>query len=281
MSSRRLLATALLIATGAAEALPAEHHESRSLQKRDYFDDSFKIFNRKRNAHACIMSIVFIVLFPLGAIAQHLPLRGVRVTTRIHLPIQLLGLVMMIGAMGLGIDIADNDLDYFSSGHKTHAHVVIGLLVTSTLILFQPALGIIQHMHYKKYQRKSLFAYAHRWIGRIAIILGWVNSWLGFHLYGLDFVPNHSLVRNFTIMGILGAIWFSLVGFDGVRHHWQKRAKLSAYRLTWRGGIALDKPRGEAPNDQDVKMELVGQEPTQGQEPEQQGSFEPRVGQRV
>lgn len=73
--------------------------------KRD-FVDSYKIFNRLRNGHACIMSIVFIVLYPLGAISIHLPtdttpwLRNTYLKNRVlgfHVPIQIIGFVMMIG----------------------------------------------------------------------------------------------------------------------------------------------------------------------------------------
>ena len=214
--------------------------DSFSLDKRQAFDDSYQIFLRKRNGHACMMSIVFVVIFPLGAISMHLPLKGLarRVVTRIHAPIQLLGMAMMIGAMGLGIDIARNDLHYIS---PVHTHVVLGLLVTSLLILIQPALGILQHLYYKKTQKKSVFAYVHRWSGRVLILLGWINSGLGFQLVGLPFVATHTLVRQFVLMGVLGGIWFLLVASDGYRSHWRKGEKLSAYGIGWRGGVILRK----------------------------------------
>lgn len=185
------------------------------------------------------MSIVFIVLFPLGAISQHLPLKGVRVTSRIHAPIQILGLAMMIGAMGLGIDIAKNDLNYFSHG-QIKAHVVIGLLVTSTIIAIQPAMGLLQHGHFKKTGGKSAFAYVHRWTGRVMICLGWINSGLGFQLVGIgQVVKAHSLVRNFVIMGVLGGIWFLLMGTDALRSHFLHKNRLSSYRIQWNRGLRL------------------------------------------
>jgi hypothetical protein len=215
-------------------------HESSALQKRQAFDDSYKIFLRKRNGHACMMSIVFIVIFPLGAISLHLPLKGVsrRVISRVHAPMQAVGMAMMIGAMGLGIDIAKNDLHYIS---PVHAHVVLGLLVTSLVILLQPALGILQHLHFKKTQKKRVFAHVHRWSGRVLILLGWVNSGLGFQLVGLHFVPTHALVRGFLIMGVLGGLWFLLVGVDSYRAYWLKREKLSAFGLGWERGVVLRK----------------------------------------
>ncbi|ETI21833.1 hypothetical protein G647_05902 [Cladophialophora carrionii CBS 160.54] len=202
------------------------------------------------------MSIVFIVLFPLGAISMHLPLRGVRVTTRIHAPIQILGLAMMIGAMGLGIDIADVDLNFFARDTSTKAHVVIGLLTCSVLILFQPALGLLQHLHFRRTGKKSIFAYLHRWTGRVAICLGWINSGLGFQLVPISLVSTGSLVRNFVLMGVLGAVWFLLVGWDGYRHHWAKKDKLGAYRVGWDKGVVLRRQHAvEDGTKDDVKLE--------------------------
>jgi hypothetical protein len=122
----------------------------------------------------------------------------------------------MIGAMGLGIDIARNDLQFFKRG--VPAHVVIGLLATSMIIVVQPAMGILQHLHYRKTGGKSVYAYIHRWNGRIAIILGMVNQGLGFQLVGIGTVVRpHSLIRNFVFLGIFGGIWFVLATWDGLR----------------------------------------------------------------
>ncbi|OCT52261.1 hypothetical protein CLCR_08923 [Cladophialophora carrionii] len=259
------LFSAMLFAASAATAAAAtilsdadhlQQEPHAALQKRAFYQDDFKIYKRKRNAHACIMSIVFIVLFPLGAISMHLPLRGVRVTTRIHAPIQILGLAMMIGAMGLGIDIADVDLNFFARDTSTKAHVVIGLLTCSVLILFQPALGLLQHLHFRRTGKKSIFAYIHRWSGRVAICLGWINSGLGFQLVPISLVSTGSLVRNFVLMGVLGAVWFLLVGWDGYRHHWAKKDKLGAYRVGWDKGVVLRRQHAvEDGTKDDMKLE--------------------------
>jgi hypothetical protein len=188
----------------------------RDEDSSDDYDDPIKIFYRKRNAHACMMSIVFLVLYPLGAISLHLPLppflRKIRIVPSVHAPIQILGLAMMIGAMGLGIDIA-RELDFFSG--SVPAHVVIGLLATSMIILIQPAMGILQHLHFRKTGEKSIYGYIHRWNGRVAIILGMINQGLGFQLVGIGIeVHTHSLVRNFVILGVLGVLWFALAMWD-------------------------------------------------------------------
>ncbi|KAJ9607636.1 hypothetical protein H2200_007714 [Cladophialophora chaetospira] len=261
MHSRLLLAmlfaaSAATAAAGATVLSDLNHEHESALHKRSFFADGEKIFLRKRNAHACIMSIVFIVLFPLGAISMHLPLHGVRVTTRIHLPIQILGLVMMIGGMGLGIDIARVDLNFFAKGATIKGHVVIGLLTTSALILFQPAMGLLQHRHFKRTGKKGVFAYIHRWTGRVAICLGWINTGLGFQLVPISLVSTSCLVREYVIMGILGAAWFFLVWWDGYRNHFAKKDKLGAYRLGWNGGIVLTRPQSVGDGStSDVKLE--------------------------
>jgi len=200
--------------------LAEEREEDSRLLEREFYD-SFKIFNRKRNAHACMMSIAFLVLYPLGAISLHLPLppflRKIRIVPSVHVPIQILGLAIMIGAMCLGINLA-RELDFLSGSVPVPAHVVIGLLATSMIILIQPAMGILQHLHFRKTGGKSIYGYIHRWNGRIAIILGMINQGLGFQLVGIGTVVHtHSLVRNFVILGVLGSIWFGLVIWDGLR----------------------------------------------------------------
>jgi len=188
-------------------------------EKRDV--DSYKILNRKRNAHACIMSIVFIILYPLGAISVHLPIDRMPLLRNsylkqkilaIHAPIQILGFVMMVGGLALGIKIA-LDLGFFES--SVPAHIIIGLLVTCTIIVFQPVMGILQHRYFKKTGGRSIFGHIHRWVGRFAIVLGIINNGLGFQLAEEDIeVPTKSYVRNFTIMGVLVTIWLGLIVYD-------------------------------------------------------------------
>ena len=202
-----------------SQKLGANLEARDNFQKRDF--DTYKVLNRKRNAHACIMSIVFIVLYPLGAISIHLPidripfLRNTYLKNKImaiHAPIQILGLVMMVGGMALGIRIA-HDLGYLS--HPVNHHIIIGLVVVCTIIVFQPIMGSLQHRHFKRTGGKSIFAYIHRWIGRAAILLGIINNGLGFQFAQTDIiVSTSSFVRNFVIAGVLVFIWVGLVVYD-------------------------------------------------------------------
>jgi hypothetical protein len=210
---------------GLATAHGYGEHVEDGLEKRQV-EDSYKILKRIRNGHACIMSIVFIVLFPLGAISIHLPvdkiplLRNtylVKKVPAIHAPIQVLGVLMMLAGMSLGVRLALN-FDYLTlPTEPRYAHPVIGLVVVCTIVVFQPLLGSLQHMYFKRTGRKSVYAYMHRWIGRGAIILGIINNGLGFQLAKNDInIPNTSYVRNFVLAGILCLIWFALVIYDWV-----------------------------------------------------------------
>jgi len=216
-----LIAPDLVAGQGLSDPL-----ETRDAIDKRTVEDSYKILKRIRNGHACIMSIVFIVLFPLGAISIHLPIDRVpflrntylkRKVTAIHAPIQLLALVLMLGGMALGVRMA-LDFDYLTLPTRAmYAHPVIGLVVVCTIVVFQPILGTLQHMYFKKTGRKSIYAYMHRWIGRSAIILGIINNGLGFQLARNDtYIPNTSLIRNFVIAGGLALIWFALVIYDWV-----------------------------------------------------------------
>jgi hypothetical protein len=194
---------------------------SKQILKRDDDYDTFKVTNRIRNGHACIMSIVFIILYPLGAMSIHLPidrisfLRNTYLRNKvpaIHMPIQILATVLMIVALGLGIRLA-HDLRMFEEDVPTH--VIIGLVVVCVLILFQPVAGMVQHRYFKKTGGRSVFAYIHRWLGRAAILLGIINNGLGFQLAEDDIeVPKGSYIRNAVIAGVLCLIWLGLVIWD-------------------------------------------------------------------
>jgi hypothetical protein len=195
------------------------------IEKRQV-EDSFKILKRIRNGHACIMSIVFIILFPLGAISVHLPIDRIpflrdtylkKKIPAIHAPIQILGVFLMLAGMALGVRMA-LDFDYLTlPTEPRYAHPVIGLVVVCTIVVFQPLLGTLQHMYFKRTGRKSVYAYMHRWIGRGAIILGIINNGLGFQLASNDTtIPKTSYIRNFVIAGGLALIWFALVIYDWV-----------------------------------------------------------------
>lgn len=132
-----------------------------------------------------------------------------------HVPIQVIGFIMMISGMALGIRIS-HDLRYLN--HPIHAHVVIGLIVSCTIIVFQPIMGLLQHRHFKQRGDKSIFAYLHRWIGRGAIVLGIINSGLGFQLAKTNvIVSTRWYIWCYVLLGFFMSIWCALVLYDQLK----------------------------------------------------------------
>ncbi|KAL4956628.1 hypothetical protein BDW69DRAFT_181405 [Aspergillus filifer] len=121
-------------------------------------------------AHGILMSISFLVLFPLFALS--VPLRYPLM--KIHAPLQAITVgLILIGAV-LGFNL------WSSAGRFIHTHAILGLILVSAFTLVQPALGYLQHRHFVRVRGKSYFAYVHRWVGRVGILLGVLNGALGF-----------------------------------------------------------------------------------------------------
>lgn len=125
-------------------------------------------------AHGLLMSLAFLLLFPVFTLSvplgyplmkNHAPLQGVT-----------LGIALLGAVLGFRI--------WSSAGRNTHPHPILGLTLISILLLIQPVLGYIQHEYFLRVGGKSYFAYIHRWLGRVGILLGVVNGILGFAWVG-------------------------------------------------------------------------------------------------
>ena len=152
-----------------------------------------------RTAHAVIMSLIFLVMFPLAALTLYLPYE--QRVRYVHAPLQVLSLILLIVGLATGV-VLGNKVDELDGYHQ-----VIGYIVVAALVLFQPALGIYQHMHYRKTGGRSPMGIIHRWLGRSVIILGVINGGLGFMQsgpVGSDDVPSYSVV----VYGIVAAVVF-------------------------------------------------------------------------
>ncbi|KAL4923785.1 cytochrome and DOMON domain-containing protein [Aspergillus undulatus] len=156
-------------------------------------------------AHGVIMSIAFIILFPSFGLLTALPMRGIIV--KAHAPLQVLTLCLAIAGMGLGIKMGrDDDI-------MDDVHPVLGLIVIGLLILFQPAMGLLQHLHFRRTGGKSIFGILHRWLGRLANILGVVAGGLGFRLAGIGENPNtptSAVIAYSVIAGMMGLVYITV-----------------------------------------------------------------------
>lgn len=157
-------------------------------------------------AHAVLMSVAFVILFPSFAISVHI-IPYSKTVSRIHAPLQLFTLAMALAGLGLGVylGVDTNQMDKY--------HPIIGLVVVGMLVLFQPLMGLLQHMHFRRSGGKSLFAYLHRWLGRTLIALGIINGGLGFLLTkntGQP-APKGAIIAYSVVAGVVGLAYIIFV----------------------------------------------------------------------
>ncbi|KAJ5980300.1 hypothetical protein N7481_007598 [Penicillium waksmanii] len=155
----------------------------------------------RRKAHAIIMILVFVIFLPSFA----LMLRVVPYSKIVyfHAAFQLLTLALAIAGFGIGISMAR------SLGFIGMYHPIIGMVTVPCLILFQPAMGLIQHRYFRSTGSKGVFSYIHRWFGRCFIVLGIINAGLGFRLtgIGLPIAPVGAVIAYGVVAGIVGLVY--------------------------------------------------------------------------
>jgi hypothetical protein len=172
-------------------------------------------------AHGLIMAIAFVLLFPSFSLL--VPLPWAVSITKVHAPLQVLALALAIAGMGVGIRLAiDRNL-------MANSHPIIGIVVVALLALFQPAMGFLQHRHFRNSGGKSAFAYVHRWLGRSMVILGIINGGLGFRLAGIGNpgTPRSAMIAYSVIVGVMGLVYLGvhlLVAVQG-RNRGQERGE--------------------------------------------------------
>ncbi|CAG8303953.1 unnamed protein product [Penicillium salamii] len=160
--------------------------------------------NRKKTAHAVLMVLAFVIMFPFFALGLHvLPSKW---TVNIHGTFQLLTLLVTIAGLGVGVSLA-RQIRLVDS-----YHAIIGMIVVASLVLFQPAMGVLQHRYFRKTGGKGIFAYTHRWFGRTMIILGVINAGLGFKLAQ---GPRGAIIATSVVAGIIGVFYIAVVSWVG------------------------------------------------------------------
>lgn len=97
----------------------------------------------------------------------------------------------------------------------SNGHTIIGIIVISVLTL-QPISGYITHLIFKKRQHSNAFGIAHRWLGRVFLVLGVINGGLGFQL-------SDNTNKGLVAYSVLGAFFFSLWFGLAVWRWWQGR----------------------------------------------------------
>ncbi|KAK2026248.1 integral membrane protein [Colletotrichum zoysiae] len=154
-------------------------------------------------AHGIIMSIVFIFLYPVGAILM--PLVG---KWMVHGAWQSVAFLLMWVGFGTGYIYArDNGYLY------AQTHTLLGTVVVAMLAI-QPFLGLAHHKYYKKHQTRGMVSHAHIWYGRALMFLGIINGGLGLELASSS---RSYVVAYSVIAAIIGVAWFGSAVWGEIR----------------------------------------------------------------
>lgn len=154
-------------------------------------------------AHGAIAALAFVILFPIGSIL-------IRVASFpglwwIHGAFQFLSYLLFVAAFGAGVWLVNNAPISLIDNY----HPVIGL-VLFCLLFFQPILGWMHHVQFKKYKRRTTWSYLHLWLGRTLIPLGMINGGLGMLLATQTgfFVPSRGqMIAYGVVAGIMWMLW--------------------------------------------------------------------------
>lgn len=187
-------------ATGGSSGNPFLGDSGTSTTAQAATTVDLQVVSRKRIAHAVIMIVAFVVLLPLFALA--VPVVPSPQTVPIHACLQLCTLALTVAGLGIGISMA-KDLQLIGFYHP-----IIGITTVSCLILFQPVMGLAQHLYFRRTGKKSIASYIHRWLGRTLITLGMINAGLGFRLagIGLSIAPVGAVIAYSVVAGL---VWIS------------------------------------------------------------------------
>ncbi|KAF2490172.1 hypothetical protein BU16DRAFT_596089 [Lophium mytilinum] len=162
-------------------------------------------------AHAVLAAVAFVILFPTGGIL-------IRVASfpglwLIHGLFQIFAYVVYIAAFGLGIYLAQN----LHMMDQTHA--IIGM-VLFVVLLFQPVLGMLHHIGFKKNTRRGVWSYVHIWLGRGLITLGIVNGGLGLKLakdMGIGKPTNGQVIAYVVMAALMWGVYMLAAVFGEVK----------------------------------------------------------------
>jgi hypothetical protein len=150
------------------------------------------------HAHGIIMAVVFVLAYPLGAVAM--PLIG---NWLIHAGWQAVAFIGTWIGFGVGYVLAQDDGEWWNN-----THVKLGTIVC-VLLVIQPILGWLHHLHFLKHRERGLVSHAHIWYGRVLMVIGIVNGGLGLQLASAPSALNvaYAIVSAaVSILYIAGAI---------------------------------------------------------------------------
>lgn len=185
-------------------AVPTIHLEKRGT--------SFKRLSHAKKKryhliHACLASVSFVGLFPLGGLLiRFASFRGV---LWVHAACQFIAYAFYLPAFGLGLWFTS----YQPSKQRADKHAILGIIVFALLFL-QPFLGWMHHAYFKKEGRRSWWSHLHTNVGRIAIVLGIING-----AFGLVWTKatRESIVAYSVVASIAGVAYLGCAIYGEIR----------------------------------------------------------------
>lgn len=156
-------------------------------------------FDAVRYAHATMLSIAFVIFFPLGAIGLHV----LRMKNLVwyHAGWMVFLFMMVLAGLGMGVWMA------VVSDQLDRTHSVIGIVVVACLFV-QPFTGLAHHIWYKSRGRPNAATYPHIWWGRAIITLGIINGGLGLQLSGNT---TGGEIAYGVVAGVMWLLWVAVV----------------------------------------------------------------------
>ncbi|PTB43100.1 uncharacterized protein TrAFT101_001657 [Trichoderma asperellum] len=148
-------------------------------------------------AHGVLMSVVFVILYPLGS--SLMPLIG---KWYIHASWQTIAFLGMWAGFGIGVFVARQEDQFFKQ-----AHTRLGVILVC-LISLQPIFGLIHHINYLKTQSRGIFGHLHCWYGRALMIIGIVNGGLGLQLGN---APTRYIIAYSVVAGVMSFIYVASI----------------------------------------------------------------------
>ncbi|RYP72467.1 hypothetical protein DL770_007969 [Monosporascus sp. CRB-9-2] len=177
-----------------------------------------------REIHGILAAIAFVGLFPLGSIfVRVIPGRFAWI---VHAITQTVAYIVFIGAAVLGlylvntIRIPPNGASLLATS-TVNVHPIIGIVIL-TLLFFQPILGIVHHVKFKRLGRRTAWSHLHLWNGRAMVTLGIVNGGLGL---GLASASPGSIAAYSVVAAIVWLLWVLAAAYGELRWRWRRGAK--------------------------------------------------------
>jgi hypothetical protein len=160
----------------------------------------------------------------------------------VHGLFQILGLLLYTVAFGIGIWMTKN---FYT---LNDAHPIIGIVLFA-LLAFQPMLGFLHHVFFKRHNARTIWSYGHIWFGRIAIILGIVNGGLGLGLAKRTghMVPSQSAVIGYSVVAGFFGLAYILSAIYGERKRGQSSS--AAHEESQSKGSESSSERERSPRD--------------------------------